>query len=77
MTTSTPSPLVSVVMPAYNAERYVSESIDSILVQTFTDFELIVIDDASTDRTWEVVQAHAARDARIVAVRNQCNQQNS
>ena len=42
---------VSVIMPAFNAEKYISEAIDSILNQTFTDFEFIIINDGSTDKT--------------------------
>lgn len=59
---------VSVVMPVFNAETYVGQAIDSILQQTFRDFELILIDDGSTDRTLVVLQEYAARDARIVLV---------
>jgi glycosyltransferase involved in cell wall biosynthesis len=62
-------PRVSVVMPVRNEERYVEEAITSILRQTFSDFELIVIDDGSTDRTGEVVTAFTAADRRIKVVR--------
>lgn len=58
-------PRVSVVMPVYNCARYVSEAIDSILGQTFTDFEFIIIDDGSTDGTRALVEAAAAADPRI------------
>ena len=58
-------PLVSVGMPVYNGERFIREAIESILAQTFSDFELIVCDNASTDRTEEIVRAYAARDRRI------------
>ena len=51
----TEAPKVTVVIPVYNREKYVGEAIDSILAQTFPDFELLVIDDGSTDRTQEVV----------------------
>ena len=44
--------LVSVITPAYNVERYISDAIESILAQSFRDFEYVVIDDCSTDRTW-------------------------
>ena len=47
-------PLVSVVMPAYNGEKYISESIESILNQTYHNFELIIIDDKSTDNTLQI-----------------------
>lgn len=57
-------------MPAYNAEKYIGEAIESILNQTFTDFEFIIIDDCSTDRTWNIIQSYAAKDKRIIPVRN-------
>jgi glycosyltransferase involved in cell wall biosynthesis len=62
---------LSVLMPAYNAERYIGEAISSVLAQTFADFELVVVDDGSTDGTGEVVRSF--RDQRIVLVR-QANQ---
>lgn len=65
------NPSVSVVMPAYNAERYIGISISSILDQTFADFELLVIDDGSTDRTGEIVCAFA--DPRVRLFRNEKN----
>ncbi|MDZ7372420.1 MAG: glycosyltransferase family 2 protein [candidate division KSB1 bacterium] len=66
-------PLVSVGMPVFNGERYVAEAIESILNQTFPDFELIVSDNASTDRTAEICQAYAQRDARIRLYRSDKN----
>jgi glycosyltransferase involved in cell wall biosynthesis len=67
------SPKVSVLLPAYNAEKYIKQSIDSILNQTFTDFEFIIIDDCSTDSTWEIIKSYEKKDNRIVAVRNKQN----
>ena len=61
----TPDPLVSVVMPVRNGEKTLSEAIDSILAQTLTDFELIVIDDKSTDGTAQILEAYQAKDRRI------------
>jgi hypothetical protein len=60
-------PLVSVLMPVHNAERYIAAAIDSILQQTFTDFELIIVDDGSTDSTPEVIAR--CRDPRIKSLR--------
>jgi GT2 family glycosyltransferase len=59
------NPRVSVVIPAYNRERFVGLTIDSVRAQTFEDWELIVFDDGSTDRTLEVVKAFADADPRI------------
>ena len=67
------SPLISVIMPLYNAERFVGESIGNILGQTVGDFELIVIDDASTDSSYDIASRYAAQDARIVLMRNDAN----
>jgi glycosyltransferase involved in cell wall biosynthesis len=58
-------PLISVCMPVYNAERYIAEAVESILAQTFGDFEFIIIDDGSTDRSLAILQRYAAQDARI------------
>lgn len=59
------NPLISVVMPVYNAERYVADAINSILAQTYSHFEFIIVDDGSTDGSAGIVRAFAARDARI------------
>lgn len=65
-------PKISVVMPVYNREKYLKESIESILNQTFTDFEFIIVDDQSTDSSWQIIQEYANKDSRIVAVKNTC-----
>jgi glycosyltransferase involved in cell wall biosynthesis len=62
-------PVVSVIMPAYNAAEYIETAIASALKQTFTDLELIVVDDGSSDRTAAIVEAAAARDPRVRLVR--------
>jgi len=54
-------PLVSVIMPAYNAEKFIGEAIESILNQTFKDFEFIILDDCSKDKTWEIIQDYAKK----------------
>lgn len=59
------APLVSVVMPTYNAESTIENSISSVLSQTFTDWELLILDDCSTDNTCAVVQRYANTDRRI------------
>lgn len=59
------TPRVSVIMPVYNAERYVAEAIESVLAQTMGDFEFLIHDDGSTDGSAAIVQSYAARDPRI------------
>ena len=62
------TPAISVVLPVYNAEAYVREAVQSILAQSFTDFELIIINDGSTDGSGAILRELAARDTRIVLV---------
>lgn len=64
-------PKVSVLISVYNSDDYVRQAIDSILAQTYTDFEFVVVDDASTDRTLEILRSY--RDPRIVLVKNEQN----
>ena len=66
-------PLISVGMPVYNGERFVAESIESVLAQTEGGFELIIADNASTDGTEAICRDYAARDPRIRYVRNDSN----
>jgi len=66
-------PIVSVVMPVYNNRRYLPEAIDSVLSQSLGELELIAIDDASTDGSWELLQQYAARDPRVRPFRNEEN----
>jgi hypothetical protein len=71
---SSPSPPVSVVMPIYNAQRFGPAAIESILHQTFTDFEFIIVDDCSTDQTPDLLQAYQQADSRIRVIRLGHNQ---
>ena len=66
-------PRVSVGLPVYEGEKYLSKVLDSIAAQTFTDYELIISDNASTDRTREICEARAAADPRIRYSRNATN----
>lgn len=67
-------PLVSVIMPVYNAAAFVAEAIESILVQTYKNFELIIIDDASTDQTWKIIRHYKKRHKdKIKAMRLRTN----
>ncbi len=66
-------PLVSVIMPAYNAETFIKEAIDSVRIQTITDWELWVIDDCSKDATCRIVEKIAGSDSRVKLLRNEKN----
>lgn len=66
-------PTVSIGLAVFNGEKYLEEAVDSILNQTFTDFELIISDNASTDRTEEICQRYVAQDPRIRYSRNATN----
>ena len=59
------SPLVSVVMPVYNGEKWLGEAIESILAQTFADFELLIVDDGSRDNSAKIIRVYEQRDPRI------------
>ena len=65
--------LISIIMAAYNAEKTIGQAIESVLRQTYTDWELIVIDDASADKTASIVKEYAALDERIRLFINQKN----
>src|SRR5471032_1502742 len=67
------TPTVSVLMTAYNREDYIAAAIESVLAQTFTDFELIICDDQSVDRTVEIASGYAQQDPRVRLVRNDRN----
>lgn len=64
---------VSVVVPCYNCERFLREAVQSILGQTFRDFELLLINDGSTDRTPEIFREFAAQDPRVRLLKNEMN----
>lgn len=64
-------PLVSIIMSVYNSEDYLKEAIDSILGQTYANLEFIIIDDASTDRSLDIVKSY--NDKRILLIKNEVN----
>jgi len=66
-------PRVSIGLPVFNGEKYIKEALDSILAQTYKDFELIISDNASTDRTQQICLSYAAKDSRIRYYRNKRN----
>jgi glycosyltransferase involved in cell wall biosynthesis len=64
--------LVSVIIPAYNIEKYISQTIDSVIHQTYKNIEIIIVNDGSTDNTEKIIQKYSQKDSRIIIV----NQQN-
>ena len=66
-------PILSVLMPVFNSERFVAETIDSVLNQTFTDFEFLILDDASTDKSFEIIKDFEKQDSRIKVYQNEKN----
>jgi glycosyltransferase involved in cell wall biosynthesis len=68
------SSLISIVMATYNGEKYLQEQVDSLLAQNYPSLEFIFVDDASTDRTWELLSSYAATDKRILLIQNKLNQ---
>jgi len=64
------NPLVSVITPVFNGEAFVAESIKSVLTQSYSDFELIVVDDGSTDDSCEIVRSYHDNDPRITLISN-------
>ena len=59
------SPLISVIVPVYKVEKYLPACLDSLLAQTYRNFELIVVNDGSPDDCWQIMQRYAAQDARV------------
>jgi glycosyltransferase involved in cell wall biosynthesis len=66
-------PIISVIMPVFNAERYIADAIQSILDQTFTNFEFIIINDCSADNSLEIIRHYANIDSRILILNNDKN----
>lgn len=78
ITASTPykikdGPLVTIIVPAFNAAKFLEHSIGSLLNQTWQNIEVIIVDDNSTDNTWAVMQSIASRDPRVKLLRNRIN----
>jgi glycosyltransferase involved in cell wall biosynthesis len=69
----TPAPLVSILIPAYNREPYIAACIESARAQTIPDIEIVIVDNCSTDRTWEICQTFARTDPRVRIFRNDSN----
>lgn len=65
--------MISIVLPVYNGEKYLRESLDSVLKQTVSDWELIIVDDCSTDDSLKIAKEYAAKDSRIQVIHNEKN----
>lgn len=68
-------PIISIVLPSYNGAKYIRQAIDSVINQTFVDWELILVDDCSTDSTAIIMDEYAKRDSRIRVIHNANNHQ--
>ena len=67
------NPKVSLLMCVYNGETHLREAVESILNQSFKDFELVIVDDGSTDSSWQILSEYSAKDSRIVLIQNEVN----
>lgn len=67
------TPLVTVITPAYNAERFIGETIESVQAQTYENWEMVIVDDLSTDQTVHIVKEYAQRDSRIKLIQLEKN----
>ena len=67
------NPKVSLLMCVYNGETHLREAVESILNQTFKDFESVIVDDGSTDSSWQILSEYSAKDSRIVLIQNEVN----
>lgn len=61
--------LVSIITPCYNCEKYIAETIESVLAQTYSNWEMIIVDDCSTDRSYEIALEYSNKDGRIKVYR--------
>ena len=65
------APLVSVIMPSYNSKKYIKKAIDSVLEQTYSNFELIIVDGNSTDGTLDILDEYKKQDRRIKVIQDE------
>ena len=64
---------VSIIIPVYNAEKFIGETIESVISQTYTDWEILILNDRSTDRSYEIIQEYAQKDKRIKTIDSEKN----
>lgn len=67
-------PLVSIIMPCYNAERFIAQSIESVISQTYQNWELLITDDCSTDKSTGIVESFCKKDNRIILIKSEKHQ---
>lgn len=67
------SPLVTIIIPVYNAEAFLPKCIESIISQSYSNFELLLVDDCSTDNSYSICQSYSSLDSRILIIRNNIN----
>ena len=67
------SPFFSVLMPVYNSQKFLRRAVDSVLNQSFQDFELIIVDDCSTDGSADILQEYQQQDRRVVIAKTKAN----
>ena len=65
--------LVSIISPSYNCKEFISQTIDSVLAQSYSNWELLIVDDCSTDGTYELAKEYSEKDCRIKVFRNEKN----
>ena len=68
-----PNPNISIILPTFNRDYVIADTIENILSQTFNNFELIIIDDASTDQTSDIIKSYQEKDNRIIYIQNKTN----
>ena len=67
------TPLISIITPNYNCSRFIAETIESVLAQTYTNWEMIIVDDCSTDNSYEIALNYSKKDSRIKVYKNENN----
>lgn len=67
------TPLVSIITPNYNCTSFIAETIESVLAQTYTNWEMIIVDDCSTDDSYQIALEYAKKDSRIIVLKNENN----
>lgn len=65
--------MITIITPNYNCERFIDQTIKSVLAQTYSDWEMIIIDDCSTDNSYQIALEYASKDSRIKVIRNEVN----